>query len=132
MYIVLIILTLICAVLLICVVLVQKSKGGGLSSSFAGSNQIMGVRRTNSFIEKLTWGLAGVICVLAVLSTFCMPKAIVGTSSRVNAPAATEQTVPGNFNTPAPVKAPEAAPAAETEAPAATETPAAEAPATAE
>ena len=131
MYIVLIILTLICAVLLICVVLVQKSKGGGLSSSFAGSNQIMGVRRTNSFIEKLTWGLAGVICVLAVLSTFCMPKAIVGTS-RVNAPAATEQTVPGNFNTPAPVKAPEAAPAAETEGPAATETPAAEAPATAE
>ena len=54
MYIVLIILTLICALLLICVVLVQKSKGGGLSSSFAGSNRIMGVRRTNSFIEKLT------------------------------------------------------------------------------
>ena len=39
MYVVLIVLTLICAVLLICVVLVQKSKGGGLSSSFAGSNQ---------------------------------------------------------------------------------------------
>ena len=120
MYIVLIVLTLICAILLICVVLVQKSKGGGLSSTFAGSNQIMGVRRTNSFIEKLTWGLAGAICVLAVLSTFCMPKAIVG-NSRVTAPAATEQTVPGDFNTPAP-----AAPAA---APATTEAPA-EAPAT--
>lgn len=133
MYIVLIILTLICAVLLICVVLVQKSKGGGLSSTFAGSNQIMGVRRTNSFIEKLTWGLAAVICVLAVLSTFCMPKAIVG-NSRVNAPVATEQTVPGDFNTPAPA-APAAAPATEApatapapEAPA--ETPAPEAPAT--
>lgn len=111
MYIVLIILTLICAVLLICVVLVQKSKGGGLSSSFAGSNQIMGVRRTNSFIEKLTWGLAGAICVLAVLSTFTMPKAIVG-NSRVSAPAATEQTVPGDFNTPAPVAAPAPAAAA--------------------
>ncbi|WP_297060398.1 preprotein translocase subunit SecG [uncultured Duncaniella sp.] len=122
MYIVLIILTLICSVLLICVVLVQKSKGGGLSSSFAGSNQIMGVRRTNSFIEKLTWGLAGVICVLAVLSTFTMPKAIVG-NSRVSAPAATEQTVPGNFNTPAPAAAPKA------ETPAAAETPAPEAPA---
>ena len=122
MYIVLIILTLICSVLLICVVLVQKSKGGGLSSSFAGSNQIMGVRRTNSFIEKLTWGLAGVICVLAVLSTFTMPKAIVG-NSRVSAPAATEQTVPGNFNTPAPAAAPQA------ETPAAAETPAPEAPA---
>ena len=125
MYIVLIVLTLICAILLICVVLVQKSKGGGLSSTFAGSNQIMGVRRTNSFIEKLTWGLAGAICVLAVLSTFCMPKAIVG-NSRVTAPAATEQTVPGDFNTPAPAAAPTAAPA---EAPAATEAPA-EAPAT--
>ena len=122
MYIVLIILTLICSVLLICVVLVQKSKGGGLSSSFAGSNQIMGVRRTNSFIEKLTWGLAGVICVLAVLSTFTMPKPIVG-NSRVSAPAATEQTVPGNFNTPAPAAAPKA------ETPAAAETPAPEAPA---
>lgn len=127
MYVVLIILTLICSVLLICVVLVQKSKGGGLSSSFAGSNQIMGVRRTNSFIEKLTWGLAGAICVLAILATFAMPKAIVG-SSRVTAPAATEQTVPGDFNTPAPaaVVAPET-PAAE-EAPAA-EAPAAETPA---
>ena len=115
MYIVLIILTLICAVLLICVVLVQKSKGGGLSSTFAGSNQIMGVRRTNSFIEKLTWGLAGAICVLAVLSTFCMPKAIVG-NSRV--------TAPGNFNTPAPEAAPAAPEAPAAEAPQAPETPA--------
>ena len=86
----------------------------------------MGVRRTNSFIEKLTWGLAGAICILAVLSTFCMPKAIVG-NSRVSAPAATEQTVPGDFNTPAPAAAAPAAPAAEAPA---TEAPATEAPAT--
>lgn len=118
MYVVLIILTLICAVLLICVVLVQKSKGGGLSSSFAGSNQIMGVRRTNSFIEKLTWGLAGVICVLAILSTFCMPKAI-NVGSRVKTTVPTEQTVPGNFDTPAPAAEAPAAPA-----PAPAETPA--------
>ena len=117
MYIVLIILTLICAVLLICVVLVQKSKGGGLSSSFAGSNQIMGVRRTNSFIEKLTWSLAGAICVLSILATFAMPKAINANSSRVSATPA-EQVIPGDFNTAAPEAAPaETAPAAE-EAPA--------------
>lgn len=125
MYILLIILTLICSVLLICVVLVQKSKGGGLSSSFAGSNQIMGVRRTNSFIEKLTWGLAGTICVLSILSTFSMPKAINSAASRINA-VPTEQVVPGDFNTAAPEAAPAAAPAAETpaaEAPAAPETP---------
>ena len=114
-----IILTVFVAILLVIVVLIQKSKGGGLASNFAGSNQIMGVRRTNSFIEKLTWGLAGAICVLAILATFAMPKAIVG-SSRVAAPAATEQTVPGDFNTPVP---------AAVEAPAATEAPAAETPA---
>ncbi len=118
MYIVLIVLTLICAVLLICVVLVQKSKGGGLSSTFAGSNQIMGVRRTNSFIEKLTWGLAGAICLLSILATFSMPKAINSNASRVNA-APTEQVVPGNFNTEAPAaEAPAAAPQAPAETPA--------------
>ncbi|MDE5689826.1 preprotein translocase subunit SecG [Duncaniella sp.] len=127
MYIVLIVLTLICALLLICVVLVQKSKGGGLSSSFAGSNQIMGVRRTNSFIEKLTWGLAGAICLLSILATFAMPKAINASSSRVSA-APAEQAVPADFNTEvpaAPVAAP--APAADqtpAQAPAAEETPA--------
>ncbi len=123
MYIVLIILTLICALLLICVVLVQKSKGGGLSSSFAGSNQIMGVRRTNSFIEKLTWGLAGAICLLSILATFTMPKAINASSSRVNA-APAEQAVPADFNTEVPA-APVAAPApAADQAPAAEEAPA--------
>ncbi|WP_288716884.1 preprotein translocase subunit SecG [uncultured Duncaniella sp.] len=123
MYIVLIILTLICALLLICVVLVQKSKGGGLSSSFAGSNQIMGVRRTNSFIEKLTWGLAGAICLLSILATFTMPKAINASSSRVSA-APAEQAVPADFNTEVPA-APVAAPApAADQAPAAEEAPA--------
>lgn len=107
MFVVLIVLTLIAAVLLIGVVLIQKSKGGGLSSTFAGSNQIMGVRRTNSFIEKLTWSLAGAICVLAVLSAFFMPDAITRSGSRVNQ-VATEQTVGGNYDTKAP-----AAPAAE-------------------
>ena len=127
MYIVLIILTLICAVLLICVVLVQKSKGGGLSSSFAGSNQIMGVRRTNSFIEKLTWSLAGAICVLSILATFAMPKAINANSSRVSATPA-EQVIPGDFNTAAPEAAPVVVPETPA-APAAEEAPA-EAPAT--
>ena len=97
MYQLLIVLTLLAAVLMICVVLIQKSKGGGLSSTFAGSNQIMGVRRTNSFIEKLTWILAGVICVLAVLSSFFMPNSIANTP-RVKVPVAVEQTVGGNYD----------------------------------
>ncbi len=107
MYVLLIVLTLIAAILLICVVLIQKSKGGGLSSSFAGSNQIMGVRRTNSFIEKVTWILAGALAVLAILTVFAMPKTSAD-ESRVSAPVQ-EQTAPADFNTPS---VPEAAPAA--------------------
>ncbi|MDR1811094.1 MAG: preprotein translocase subunit SecG [Prevotella sp.] len=56
------------AIALILVVLVQKSKGGGLASGFASSNQIMGVRKTTDFIEKATWGLAGTIVVLSLIS----------------------------------------------------------------
>ena len=45
-----IVLTVIVAVLLICIVLVQKSKGGGLSSQFGNASSLMGVRQTNSFL----------------------------------------------------------------------------------
>lgn len=69
----LIVLTVIVSVLLIGVVLIQKSKGGGLASNFAGSNQIMGVRRTNNFIEKATWTLAIIILFLSILSSIVSP-----------------------------------------------------------
>lgn len=58
------------AVLLVLVVLAQNSKGGGLSSQFGGSgaSQIMGVKRTSDFLEKLTWGLAIAMVVLTISS----------------------------------------------------------------
>ena len=80
-----VILTILTSLLLIGVVLIQKSKGGGLSSSFAGSNQIMGVRRTNNFIEKVTWGLAGAIAVFAILSSYTMPSGAIQSTPRVQA-----------------------------------------------
>ncbi|MDE5555397.1 MAG: preprotein translocase subunit SecG, partial [Muribaculaceae bacterium] len=73
MYVITIVLTVIVAILLIGIVLIQKSKGGGLSSQFSGANAVMGVRSTNSGIEKITWTLAGLIVVLSVLSSFLMP-----------------------------------------------------------
>lgn len=89
MYTVLIVLTVLIAILLIIVVLVQKSKGGGLASNFAGSNQIMGVRRTNDFIEKATWTLASIIAVLAIASAFVMPNSVGNTGGpRVKSTAA--------------------------------------------
>ena len=51
-------------------VLIQNSKGGGLASNFAGSNQIMGVRKTADFLEKATWTLAGVIMLLCLVVAF--------------------------------------------------------------
>ncbi|MCB0819073.1 MAG: preprotein translocase subunit SecG [Bacteroidetes bacterium] len=62
-------LILLAAILLILVVLVQNSKGGGLSSTFAASNQVMGVRKTTDFLEKSTWTLVATMVVLCLLFT---------------------------------------------------------------
>jgi protein translocase SecG subunit len=51
-------------ILLIIVVLIQNSKGGGIASNFAASNQVMGVQKTTEVIEKITWGLAISLVVL--------------------------------------------------------------------
>lgn len=68
MYIFITILILLASVLMILIVLVQKSQGGGLASGFSSSNQIMGVRKTTDFLEKTTWILAGTIIVLSILT----------------------------------------------------------------
>ena len=90
MYIFLSILILIASVLMIGVVLIQKSKGGGLASNFSSSNQIMGVRKTTDFVEKATWGLALFICICSILTAFLAPRDLVS-GSRVQAPAQQEQ-----------------------------------------
>jgi len=59
--------------LLTLAVLVQNSKGGGLASGFASSAQVMGVRKTSDFLEKLTWGLASALLVLCLISNFTLP-----------------------------------------------------------
>jgi preprotein translocase subunit SecG len=61
-------------VLLILIVLVQNSKGGGLTSTFSGSNQMMGVKRTTDFLEKSTWTLAIVLLVLTLSTIFVIPR----------------------------------------------------------
>lgn len=73
-YILISVLILITCVLMVLVVLVQNSKGGGLASNFAGSNQYMGVRKTADFLEKSTWTLAIVLLVLSLFSIFVIPK----------------------------------------------------------
>ena len=46
------ILIVIASIILVLLVLVQNSKGGGLASGFSSQNQIMGVRKTTDFLEK--------------------------------------------------------------------------------
>ncbi len=102
MYAVIIILTVIVAVLLIGIVLIQKSKGGGLSSQFGGAGAVMGVRQTNSFLEKATWTLVASLVVLSILSVYAMPRRSDATQLRtqpVAAPAAAEAPA-GQFDTP--------------------------------
>lgn len=68
MFVTIIILAIIVCVLLILVVLIQNPKGGGIAANFSAGNKIMGVKRTNDFIEKATWTLVISLLVLALAS----------------------------------------------------------------
>jgi len=73
-YILISVLILITCVFLVLIVLVQNAKGGGLASNFSSNNQVMGVRKTTDFLEKATWTLAIILGVLALSSTFVIPR----------------------------------------------------------
>ncbi len=111
MYSLLVILAVILAVLLIFIVLIQESKGGGLASSFASSNQIMGVRKTTDVIEKATWILVTLLVLVCISTSFISfesndPSSIV-TEMKTTMPAA--PTLPGqDAAVPAAPVAPEA------------------------
>jgi preprotein translocase subunit SecG len=61
-------------VLLILVILIQKPKGGGLASNFSGGSQIMGVKKTNDLVERMTWTLAIVLFVLSMAINIWIPR----------------------------------------------------------
>ena len=71
MYTLCIVLVLIASVFMVLAVLVQNPKSG-MASNFGASNQVMGVRQTSDFLEKLTWGLAVAIFALSLLATLAM------------------------------------------------------------
>ena len=64
------------SVLLVIVILMQSSKGGGLAGTFGGGNvgMVFGVRRTADFLTRATQILAGSFVVLAlVINIFFLP-----------------------------------------------------------
>ena len=122
MYLFITILILIASIFLILIVLVQNSKGGGLSSGFSSTNQIMGVRKTTDFLEKATWSLAGAVVILSIVAAAFLPSRNAASGSEIKDKVQQSlpvNTKPGFENQQG---APEQAPAATTPAP---ETPAA-------
>ncbi|NDW18394.1 preprotein translocase subunit SecG [Dysgonomonas sp. 216] len=116
LYVALLSITVLAAIILILMVLVQKSKGGGLASGFSSSNQIMGVRKTTDFVEKATWGLAVAIVVLSLVSTMMLKD--YASQSGDSTPNIETQAIPSlttpDVNTDLPMPAPaESAPAQE-------------------
>lgn len=66
------VLVLIASILITLVVLLQNGKGGGLASNFVAGNQTFGVRQTADILEKITWGLAAFVLVVAVVTSFTL------------------------------------------------------------
>ncbi len=83
MYLLVSVLIIIVCVLMILIVLIQNSKGGGLASNFAGSNQVMGVRKTADFLEKATWTLAVSLLVLSLLASMTIKRGSEGSKSKI-------------------------------------------------
>ena len=106
------ILILIASVLLIGVILIQKSKGGGLAANVSSYNSMLGVRQTTDFIEKATWWLAGIICALSIASAFVTSPSIVESAPQIKKLPTSETQAP-NFGTQA-EEAPAAAKSAST------------------
>ena len=93
MYTLFVILIVIAAILMIGIVLIQESKGGGLSSSFAGYNQVAGV----DFIEKATWTLAAAMVVISIICAWVAPSASADSSvmEGIENPVTNPNNLPG-------------------------------------
>jgi preprotein translocase subunit SecG len=73
MYTLLVILIVLTALLMVGIVLIQESKGGGLTSQFAAYKKLVGVNRTTNLVERTTWILAGIMVVISVACAYVAP-----------------------------------------------------------
>jgi preprotein translocase subunit SecG len=91
------VLIILASILLILIVLVQNSKGGGLASNFSASNQVMGVRKTTDFLEKATWGLAIALVLFCLVSTMSIDRGTVKHKSAIEDELKNQPKVPMNM-----------------------------------
>lgn len=120
MFYLLTVLILLVSIALVLLVIVQKSKGGGLASPFASTNNIMGVRKTTDVLEKATWWCFGIVAVLCIASTHFLgttgdasskTQEVLEKNASKAAPAALPNLGGGAPTTPVPAATPAPAPA---------------------
>lgn len=63
--------------------MVQNPKGGGLSSTFGGSQMMGGVQKTTDFLDKSTWVLGGLLIVLILLSSLSFTGSMGDSNSKI-------------------------------------------------
>ncbi len=97
MYTLFVILIVIASLLMIGIVLIQESKGGGLSSNFSSTNSIMGVRKTTDIVEKGTWVLVTFIVLISIASAYIVPTATTDESVIEHAASQGQATNPNNL-----------------------------------
>lgn len=106
---ILVLIIVVLSVLLIGIVLVQKSKGGGLAAGFQSANSTLGAPKTADFLEKASWGLMAVIACLCILCTVTTHKVAQGTSTQISTSAPSQMNE--NFGAEEATEAPAEAPA---------------------
>ena len=82
------------SILLMLVVLMQSSKGGGLAGTFGGGSMgmVFGVRRTADFLTRATQILAATFIVLSLLiNIFFLPRPNAATESVIQKGSTTQQ-----------------------------------------
>jgi preprotein translocase subunit SecG len=87
MLLLLVVVAIIVCVLLGLIVLIQNPKGGGLSSNFSSSSQLLGVQKTGDILEKGTWILAIALIVLSLTIN------VVGKGSTAKAENANQEVI---------------------------------------
>lgn len=98
------------AVLLIGVVLIQRSKGGGLASNIGITNQFLGAQKEADQIEKITWYLIGILVVLCLSSGFMYrgsTSSVTGTEEQMEVPTIDPSAVNNNQGVPQLPQAPQ-------------------------
>jgi preprotein translocase subunit SecG len=101
------------SILLMIVVLMQSSKGGGLAGTFGGGSvgTVFGVRRTADFLVRSTQVLAALFIVLSlVINIFFLPREGTVKESIIQGRTAPQQQIPTSPQLP-PTQAPITPPA---------------------